>query len=252
MTDKEFTNLLRKIYVEADDSILSGFKKYYELLVEWNSFMNLTGITEYDEVIVKHFVDSLAVNKAIVDISLKDKSIGELLNLKSDISVVDVGTGAGFPGLPIKIAFSDTKVCLIDSLNKRIKFLDEVINQLGLKNIETIHTRAEDGARNPQLREQYTLGVSRAVANLATLSEYVLPYVKVGGYFVALKSGEIDEEAEAAKRAISILGGQTEHIYRFTLPNTDIERSCVFIKKIKSTPKKYPRKSGLPSKEPLK
>lgn len=233
-----FIDNLKELGVEIDSKQLEQFNQYYETLVEWNEFMNLTGITEYDEVLLKHFVDSLVLdpNKLI----------------KSDkIKLIDVGTGAGFPGLPIKIAFPNVDVVLLDSLNKRIKFLDEVINKLGLENIKTIHSRAEDGGRNKELREQFDIAISRAVANLSSLAEYNLPYVKLGGYFVAMKSGEIDEEAENAKKAIKLLGGQLEKITKFRLPNTDIDRSLVLIKKVKETSKKYPRKAGLPTKEPL-
>lgn len=233
-----FIDNLKELGVEIDSKQLEQFNQYYETLVEWNEFMNLTGITEYDEVLLKHFVDSLVLdpNKLITS----DK-----------IKLIDVGTGAGFPGLPIKIAFPNVDVVLLDSLNKRIKFLDEVINKLGLENIKTIHSRAEDGGRNKELREKFDIAISRAVANLSSLAEYNLPYVKLGGYFVAMKSGEIDEEAENAKKAIKLLGGQLEKITKFRLPNTDIDRSLVLIKKVKETSKKYPRKAGLPTKEPL-
>lgn len=233
-----FIDNLKELGVEIDSKQLEQFNQYYETLVEWNEFMNLTGITEYDEVLLKHFVDSLVLdpNKLITS----DK-----------IKLIDVGTGAGFPGLPIKIAFPNVEVVLLDSLNKRIKFLDEVINKLGLENIKTIHSRAEDGGRNKELREKFDIAISRAVANLSSLAEYNLPYVKLGGYFVAMKSGEIDEEAENAKKAIKLLGGQLEKITKFRLPNTDIDRSLVLIKKVKETSKKYPRKAGLPTKEPL-
>ena len=170
------------------------------------------------------------------------------LDLEKGINVIDVGTGAGFPGLPIKIAFETCYVKLLDSLNKRVQFLNEVITKNELTNVEAIHCRAEEAGRDIHMREQYDLGISRAVSNL---SEYVLPFVKVGGYFVAYKSGEIEKEVDYSKKAIKILGGQVKHIYKFCLPDTDIERSFVFIKKVHTTPKKYPRKAGIPSKEPI-
>lgn len=234
-----FLNNLNNLGIKIDENQLGQFNKYYDLLVEWNKVMNLTGITEYDDVLLKHFVDSLVFDPNSL--------------VKGDsIKLIDVGTGAGFPGLPIKIVFSNIDVVLLDSLNKRIKFLDEVIQQLSLKKIRTIHSRAEDGARNKELREKFDIAISRAVANLATLSEYNLPYVKVGGYFVAMKSGEIDEEAANAQNAIKLLGGELKKIEKFRLPNSDIDRSLVIIKKVKNTAKKYPRKAGLPTKEPLK
>lgn len=237
--EKVFLENLKTIDVEISEKQLEQFNSYFEILVEWNKVMNLTGITEYDEVLLKHFVDSLCFNPNKL--------------IKSDkISLIDVGTGAGFPGLPIKIAYDNVDVVLLDSLNKRIKFLDEVITKLGLKNIKTIHSRAEDGGRNKDLREKFDIAISRAVANLASLAEYNLPFVKVGGYFVAMKSGEIDEEATNAKKAISLLGGEIEKIEKFQLPNSDIDRSLVIVKKVKATSKKYPRKAGLPTKEPLK
>lgn len=233
-----FKRNLESINVELSDKQIEQLDKYYEILVEWNSFMNLTGITEYEEVMLKHYLDSLVLRLPIDDGN-------------SHIKLIDVGTGAGFPGLPLKIAYPDTEVVLFDSLNKRIKFLDEVIAQLGLKGISTVHGRAEDGGKSKELREQFDVSVSRAVADLSVLSEYNLPFVKVGGYFVAYKSGEIDEELEKSKKAISILGGQIEKVDKFKLPETDIERSLVYIKKVKNTPKKFPRKAGLPAKEPI-
>ena len=226
------------IGVELTDQQIEQFIKYYEILVEWNSFMNLTGITEYEEVIQKHFVDSLALCKAI--------------DVNQVNSLIDIGTGAGFPGIPLKIAYPHLEVTLLDSLQKRIKFLDEVVNQLGLEKVETIHGRAEDFAKPSMKRETYDLCVSRAVANLASLSEYCLPYVKVGGYFIPYKSGKVEEELEESKKAVFLLGGKLEEEVKFTLPDSDISRSLIKIKKVGATPKKYPRKSGLATKEPIK
>ena len=226
----------KKIELDITDTQLQQFDDYYRFLVEKNKVMNLTTIIEKEDVVLKHFIDSIYIMK-YTDFDEK--------------KVIDIGTGAGFPGLPLKIAYPDTEVVLFDSLNKRIKFLDEVIAQLGLKGISTVHGRAEDGGKSKELREQFDVSVSRAVADLSVLSEYNLPFVKVGGYFVAYKSGEIDEELEKSKKAISILGGQIEKVDKFKLPETDIERSLVYIKKVKNTPKKFPRKAGLPAKEPI-
>lgn len=226
------------IGVELNDKQVEQFIKYHEILVEWNSFMNLTGITEYEEVVQKHFVDSLALCKAI--------NVNDVSNL------IDIGTGAGFPGIPLKIAYPHLKVTLLDSLQKRIKFLDEVVNQLGLEEVETIHGRAEDFAKPSMKRESYDVVVSRAVANLASLSEYCLPYVKVGGYFIPYKSGKVDEELEESKKAVFLLGGKIEEEVKFMLPDSDISRSLIKVKKVNATPKKFPRKSGLATKEPIK
>lgn len=223
--------------IEINFNQAEQFYKYYEILVEWNQFMNLTGITEFEEVVQKHFVDSLSIVEA--------KKLNGVDNL------IDVGTGAGFPGIPIKIAFPHVKVTLLDSLNKRIQFLNEVIRITGLQEVETIHGRAEDHAKPEKKREIYDLCVSRAVANLSTLSEYCLPYVKIGGEFISYKSGEISKELEDAKAAVFLLGGRIESCWNFVLPGSDIHRSLVVIKKVNGCPKKYPRKSGLPSKEPL-
>lgn len=220
------------------DVQLEQFETYYEMLIEKNRVMNLTAITERDEVILKHFIDSVA--------------LAQVYDLKSkDYSVIDVGTGAGFPGIPLKIVFPKLRVTLFDSLNKRIKFLQEVIDELGLEDITAIHGRAEEGGRNKDMREKYDLAVSRAVANMAVLSEYCIPFVKEGGYFIPYKTGKIDDELIQSKKAISILGGKYEKIERLMLPGSDIGRSFVFVKKVKPTPKSYPRKAGTASKQPL-
>ncbi len=232
-----FENKLNELGITLTDKKRQQFDKFYELLVEWNKVMNLTGITDYEEVNEKHFVDSLSIVKAI--------------DMESVQSVIDVGTGAGFPGIPLKIAFPHLKVVLLDSLNKRINFLNEVIAQLGLTDIKTIHGRAEDYAKQAEYRENFDLCVSRAVANLSTLSEYCLPYVSMNGMFVPYKSGEIDEELENSKKAVKILGGKIENVVKFQLPGTDIGRSFVKVRKIANINKKYPRKAGLPAKEPL-
>ena len=232
-----FEDKLNALGITLTDKQKQQFDKFYELLVEWNKVMNLTGITEYEEVNEKHFVDSVSLVKAI--------------NIDNVDTVIDIGTGAGFPGIPLKIAFPHLKMVLLDSLNKRINFLNTVINELGLKDIKTIHGRAEDYAKQVEYREQFDLCVSRAVANLSTLSEYCIPYVKVGGVFIPYKSGQIDEEVQQAKKAIHILGGKLDEVIKFQLPDTEINRSFVKINKTQNTAKKYPRKAGLPSKEPL-
>ena len=232
-----FETKLRELEITLTEQQKQQFVKFYKLLVEWNKVMNLTGITEYEEVNEKHFVDSLSIVKAI--------------DLSSVETVIDVGTGAGFPGIPLKIAFPHLNIVLLDSLNKRIQFLNAVIEELGLESIHTIHGRAEDFAKKEEYRECFDLCVSRAVANLATLSEYSLPYVKVNGEFIPYKSGEIDEEVSQAKKAIHLLGGKTKEIIKFQLPGTEIGRSFVKIQKTQNTSKKYPRKAGLPVKEPL-
>ena len=237
---REYLEDITEGKVILNDTQLEQFDKYYEILIEKNKVMNLTAITEREDVILKHFIDSIAL-AGYYDFSNKN------------IKVIDVGTGAGFPGIPLKIAFPDIDLTLYDSLNKRINFLNEVINTIGLdKNTcVALHGRAEEGGRNKDMREKYDLVVSRAVANMAVLSEYCIPFVRQGGYFIPYKTGKVDEELESAKKAISILGGKIKNTKKIVLPDSDIGRSFVFIKKIKPTPKTYPRKAGTANKQPL-
>ena len=231
-------NGCKEMNISLDDTQKEQFIQFYEYLVEKNKVMNLTGITEFQEVLVKHFLDSISCVKAV-----------DMTKVKK---VMDIGTGAGFPGVPMKIAFPHIEACLLDSLKKRVNFLEETFELLKFdQNITAIHGRAEEFAKNKAYREQYDLCVSRAVSNLATLSEYCLPYVKKGGYFISYKSGKVQEEAEQAKKAIEILGGKVKEIVYFQLPDSEIERSLVVIEKVKNTPGKYPRKAGTPLKEPL-
>lgn len=227
----------RELGITLDEIQKKQFTDFYEYLVEKNKVMNLTGITEFQEVLVKHFLDSLACVKAV-----------DMSRIKR---IMDIGTGAGFPGVPLKIAFPHLEACLLDSLKKRVNFLEETFQMLKLENITAIHGRAEEYAKNKQYRETYDLCVSRAVSNLATLSEYCLPYVKTGGYFISYKSGTVQEEVEQAQKAVKILGGKIKDVVYFQLPDSEIQRSLVVIEKIKATPGRYPRKAGTPLKEPL-
>jgi len=232
---------LEELNLSLSDIQLEQFYRYYELLIQWNEVMNLTAITEMEQVITKHFVDSLSLIKAVPDLAEKSYKI------------LDLGTGAGFPGIPLKIAFPNLNLTLLDSLNKRIKFLNEVIiSELKLQDIIAVHGRAEDFGRNKDYREQYDLCVSRAVANMSTLAEYCVPFVKNGGYFIPYKSGKVEDELMQAKGAVKLLGGKIDGVVSFQLPKTEGERTLVKIAKIENTSKKYPRKAGLPGKEPLK
>ena len=216
------------------------FRIYYENLVEWNKVMNLTAITEEKDVYEKHFADSIMIFRAI-----------PLGKWSEQTKLIDVGTGAGFPGLPIAICLPSVQITLMDSLQKRIRFLQDTVDRLGLTNVTLIHSRAEELARNKEHREKYDLCVSRAVANLSTLTEYCLAFVRVGGDFVSYKTESISEELEKGQKAVRILGGQSAETDYYVLPQTDYHRSLVKIHKVRQTPGKYPRKAGIPSKEPL-
>ena len=230
---KELVNKANKIEVKLNEKQTEKFYNYMNLLVEWNEKMNLTAITEPNEVILKHFIDSLTINKYI----------------DQDSSLIDVGTGAGFPGIPVAIMNDNVDITLLDSLNKRINFLNEVSNELELKNIETVHSRAEDFGNTE--RENFDIATSRAVAALNVLIEYLLPLVKVGGKCICMKGSQAEEEIENAKKAIKILGGEIEKIEEIELPESDIKRTIIIIRKISKTPNKFPRKAGIPSKEPI-
>ena len=239
---KDFSQLkkdLNEFGIELTAEMEEQFLLYYNMLIEWNSFMNLTAITDFDEVLKKHFTDSVSLIRAIPDLGEKR------------FKVIDVGTGAGFPGIPLKIVFPNISVVLLDSLNKRVNFLNEVISKLQLTDITAMHGRAEDFAQNKEYRESFDLCVSRAVANLAPLSEYCLPFVKKNGRFISYKSEKVSEEFEVSGKAISVLGGEYENQVTFELPDSDIYRNLFIIKKKSATPGKYPRKAGLPSKEPI-
>ena len=231
----DFKQKLNEFDIKINDEQIKSFEKYMNLLLEWNEKINLTAITQPEEVKLKHFVDSLTVLKYIND----------------DDKVIDIGTGAGFPGIPLKIMNENTKITLLDSLNKRINFLNIVIETLNLRNIQAIHGRAEEIARNKLYREKYDVAVSRAVANLSTLTEYMLPFVKVGGKCICMKGANVNEELEKAQNAIKELGGEIERVDNFYLSDNDNERNIIVIKKVKETNPKYPRKAGTPSKEPL-
>lgn len=231
-----FEEGLNTLNIKLSDIQKQQFVDYYELLIHWNQVMNLTAITEFSEVIMKHFIDSLSVVK-----------VYEPKNQR----ILDMGTGAGFPGIPLKIAFPETEIILLDSLKKRINFLEEVTRVLNLKKVTALHARAEDYGRNKEFRETFDLCVSRAVAKLSVLSEYCLPYVKKEGYFIPYKSGRIEEELTSAKKALTLLGAEIETVSNFTLPDTDMERSLIVIHKTSITPSKYPRSAGKPAKEPL-
>ena len=239
MDIKEFSDLMidygKEINIVFTEEQLQKFYQYMNLLIEWNEKINLTAIVEPKEIILKHFIDSLTIIKYI----------------EPNKSVIDIGTGAGFPGIPVKIMREDLDITLLDSLNKRIHFLNEVIQKLELKNITAIHARIEEFAKNKQYREAFDVATSRAVANLTTLSEYMLPIVDLKGMAICMKGSEINEEVSKSKNSIKLLGGKIDKIEEFTLPKSDNRRNLILIKKERQTPGKYPRKPGIPSKEPL-
>ena len=236
---KDYNTLLfdetKKNGMELSDKQIAQFNLYYELLTAKNKVMNLTAITEYNDVVKKHFIDSMMISR--------------VLDMKKINSLCDVGTGAGFPGIPLKIVYPHLHLTLVDSVGKRVNFLSEVVEQIGLEDVEAIHSRTEDLAHNSKYREKYDLVTARAVASMNVLSEYCIPYAKIGGYFAAYKSGNIEEEIENAKNAVKTLGGKIEKKDMFEL--YEMGRSIVLIRKVNSTPKIYPRKAGTPSKNPL-
>lgn len=224
--------------LEFDESAYGKFIKYSEMLIDWNSRINLTAITDMDGIIKKHFIDSL--------------KIFEFSNLRNARKVIDVGTGAGFPGIPMKIVNDQFELTLLDSLNKRIEYLKEVCKELELNNVNFVHARAEDGAKMPEHREKYDIAVSRAVANMAVLSELCLPFVKQGGYFIALKGPGVEIELNESKKAITEMGGKLLEVINVTIKDTDLNHNIVVVEKIGKTPSKYPRQAGLVSKKPIK
>ena len=226
-------DMFKKLNIELSEKQIEQFLLYYRFLMEKNKVMNLTAITEYQEVVLKHFADSLSVVK--------------IYDMNTCANLIDVGTGAGFPGIPLKIVFPHLKTVLLDSLNKRIVFLNELIGMLHLEEITAVHARAEDAARNTVYREQFDLCVSRAVAGLSSLLEYCLPFVRSGGFFVSYKSGKAEDEIREAEAAIRLFGGRIEKKEEFLLPDSDFARTLIVVKKIKPTPKKFPRKARLNS-----
>ena len=237
---KQLTEEMSSMGIALSEEQVRQFETYYDLLIEWNNVMNLTAITEESEVITKHFTDSASLIKAVPSI------------LNASLKIADIGTGAGFPGIPLKILNPQLEIVLMDSLNKRIRFLEDTVQKLGLTNVTAVHARAEELAKNKSYREKMDFCCSRAVANLSTLSEYCLPFVKKGGYFISYKTEQVQEEINQGQKAIKVLGGGNTEAVFFTLPGTDYQRSLVKIEKQAATPAKYPRKAGTPAKEPIR
>ena len=240
MLEKEFAEIMQEyaneIEISLDKQQIDKFYTYMKLLLEWNEKINLTAIIQPEEIILKHFIDSMTIAPY----------------LEKNAKLIDVGTGAGFPGIPLKIIREDIQITLLDSLNKRINFLNHVIKQLQLTNIQTIHSRVEELGKDKRYRENFHYATSRAVANLSTLAEYLIPLVKIEGCCISMKGANIQEEIQKSKNAISLLGGKIEKIKEFQLPKSDMDRNLVIIRKVKNTPSKYPRKAGLPTKDPIK
>lgn len=236
---EEFNQKMKRcaeqIGIMLEEKQIEQFYQYMQILLHWNEKVNLTAITKPEEIILKHFIDSMTIQKYI----------------EPNQKLIDIGTGAGFPGIPLKIIRKDIQIILLDSLNKRVQFLNTVIEQLELEKIETVHARVEEFGKNKKYREQFDYATSRAVANLTTLSEYLLPLVKIKGKCISMKGSNIKEEIDQSQNAIAVLGGKIEGIEAFKLPESDIDRHIVLIQKIKQTPTKYPRKPGTPSKEPI-
>lgn len=230
-----FTKMLNGLNMMLNDKKIQKFYDYMNALLEWNRNINLTSITEQNDIIQKHFIDSLTILKYI----------------NNEEKIIDVGTGAGFPGIPLKISNENLDITLLDSLNKRILFLDYIINKLELKEIKAIHSRVEDIAIDSKYREKFDIATSRAVAQLNVLIEYLIPLVRIGGKCICMKGGNIEQELECSKRALKILGGEIEKIDTFNLPNSDIKRNIIIVRKVNKTPNTYPRKAGIPTKKPL-
>jgi len=232
-----FENLLKKIDINYDEETIRSFKKYKDLIIEWNKKINITSIDSEEEIYLKHFIDSIIIKKYVI--------------IKKGSKTIDIGTGGGFPGIPLKLIDNDMRITLLDSLNKRIKFLNEVVKELNLEEVDCIHARAEELGQDKNYREKYDYGFSRAVASLNVLLEYSLPFIKKNGLFIAFKGSNFKDEIQESKNALNILGGEIIDIKEYSLPETDISRSMIVVKKIKDIPKKYPRKPGTPNKKPL-